>query len=116
MHAAAQKCHRNGPVCLQVLRKEYRKGVDVVYESVGGGMFKVAVDALAQRGRLLVIGMMSQYGKGWPLDDHPGLPEKLLKKSASLIGASRPLAEPVTALNGVVSVSWQVNIESDAGK
>lgn len=57
-----------------------------MYEGVGGEMFKVAVNALAQRGRLLVIGMMSQYAKGWPLDDHPGLPEKLLKKSASLIG------------------------------
>lgn len=58
----------------------------MVYEGVGGEMFKVAAEALAQRGRLLIIGMMSQYGKGWPLDDHPGLPEKLLKKSASLIG------------------------------
>lgn len=72
---------------LQVLRREYAKGVDVVYESVGGDMFKTAVDALAMRGRLLVIGMMSQYGDGWPVDNHPGLPEKLLKKSASLIGA-----------------------------
>jgi NADPH-dependent curcumin reductase CurA len=70
-----------------VLKKEYRSGVDVVYESVGGEMFKTAVDALAFKGRLVIIGMMSQYGDGWPIDSHPGLPEKLLKKSASLIGA-----------------------------
>jgi NADPH-dependent curcumin reductase CurA len=75
---------------VQVLKTEYKKGVDVIYESVGGDMFKTAVDALAMRGRLLVIGMMSQYGDGWPVDDHPGLPEKLLKKSASLIGELHP--------------------------
>ena len=50
-------------------------------------MFKAAVDALAFKGRLVIIGMMSQYGDGWPVDAHPGLPEKLLKKSASMIGA-----------------------------
>ena len=59
-----------------------------MYESVGGQMFKAAVDALAFKGRLVIIGMMSQYGDGWPVDAHPGLPEKLLKKSASMIGAS----------------------------
>eukprot|EP00892_Ulva_mutabilis_P010540 jgi/Ulvmu1/7859/UM004_0090.1 len=74
----------------KVLQTEYSEGVHVVYEGVGGEMFKVAVGALAQRGRLLIIGMMSQYGKGWPLEDHPGLPEQLLKKSASLIGFFLP--------------------------
>lgn len=61
--------------------------MDLVYEAVGGDMFKVAVDAVATKGRVLVIGMMSQYGAGWPTAQHPGLPEKLLKKSATLQGA-----------------------------
>jgi hypothetical protein len=43
-----------------VLRKEYPKGVDLVYESVGGDMFRTAVGALADKGRLVIIGMMSQ--------------------------------------------------------
>jgi NADPH-dependent curcumin reductase CurA len=41
-----------------VLRKEYPKGVDVVYEGVGGAMFDAALANLADRGRLVVIGMM----------------------------------------------------------
>jgi NADPH-dependent curcumin reductase CurA len=43
-----------------VLRKEYPKGIDLVYESVGGDMFRTAVGALADKGRLVIIGMMSQ--------------------------------------------------------
>lgn len=74
----------------QVLKAEFPGGVDVVYESVGGDMFDVAVDALASKGRLIVIGMMSQYGEGWPVRNHPGLPEKLLKRSASIAGFFLP--------------------------
>ncbi len=44
-----------------VLRSEYPKGVDVVYEGVGGAMFDNALNGLAPRGRLIIIGMMSQY-------------------------------------------------------
>ena len=47
-------------VLQSVLKAEFPRGVDVVYESVGGDMFDTAVGALAKRGRLLVIGMMSQ--------------------------------------------------------
>lgn len=45
----------------EVLKAEYPKGVDVVYEGVGGDMFVASLNALAPRGRLLVIGMMSAY-------------------------------------------------------
>lgn len=48
--------------CLQaVLKAEYPRGVDVVYESVGGDMFSAAMAGLAPRGRLIIIGMMSAY-------------------------------------------------------
>lgn len=69
-----------------VLKAECPGGVDLVYESVGGKMFDVCVDALAERGTLLVIGMMSSYQAGWPASSHPGLAEKLLWKSAALRG------------------------------
>lgn len=71
-----------------VLKREYPAGVDVVYESVGGAMFDVAVDALAPRGRLLVIGFISGYQS--PLGLAPvnagALPAKLLRKSAGVQG------------------------------
>lgn len=44
----------------QVLKKEFPKGVDIVYESVGGEMFDLCLNALAIYGRLVVIGMISQ--------------------------------------------------------
>lgn len=72
-----------------VLRSEYPKGVDVVYESVGGDMFATSVNALAPGGRLVIIGMMSSYAEGWPMSQHPGLPEKLLWKSASLVSLTQ---------------------------
>jgi len=69
-----------------VLKKEFPKGIDVIYESVGGDMFKTCLGALGQKGRLVVIGMMSQYGAGWPQSALKGVPEMLLYKSASLNG------------------------------
>ncbi|KAL4437515.1 hypothetical protein ABPG77_003496 [Micractinium sp. CCAP 211/92] len=69
-----------------VLKREYPGGVDVVYESVGGDMFDICVDALAPRGRLIIIGAMSQYAGGWAARQYPGIAEKLLWKSATLQG------------------------------
>jgi NADPH-dependent curcumin reductase CurA len=47
-----------------VLRNEYRNGVNVVYESVGGAMFDTALKHLATRGRLGVIGNVVGYKDG----------------------------------------------------
>jgi NADPH:quinone reductase-like Zn-dependent oxidoreductase/short-subunit dehydrogenase involved in D-alanine esterification of teichoic acids len=81
----------------RVLRSEYKRGVDLAYESVGGEMFETAVDALAPHGVLIVIGMMSQYTSGgtdaseaWTPSVYKGLPEKLLWKSASVRGFFLP--------------------------
>ena len=41
------------------------QGIDLIWESVGGDMFTTCTRALAQGGRLVVIGMMSQYSDGW---------------------------------------------------
>jgi len=43
-----------------VLKKEFPKGVNIIYESVGGQMFDMCLNALAVYGRLIVIGMISQ--------------------------------------------------------
>ncbi|XWS39962.1 hypothetical protein CRYUN_Cryun18bG0099300 [Craigia yunnanensis] len=71
-----------------VLKKEFPKGVDIIYESVGGNMFDLCINALAIRGRLIVIGMISQYQgeHGWKPSNYPGLVEKLLSKSQTVAG------------------------------
>lgn len=71
-----------------VLKKGYPKGVDVVYESVGGKMFDLAVNSLATKGRLIVIGFISSYQThtGVQLDHVETLSAKLLRKSASIQG------------------------------
>ncbi|XP_006874607.1 PREDICTED: zinc-binding alcohol dehydrogenase domain-containing protein 2 [Chrysochloris asiatica] len=71
-----------------VLKQEYPEGVDVVYESVGGSLFDLAVDALATKGRLIVIGFISGYQTPTGLSPVKAgtLPAKLLKKSASIQG------------------------------
>ena len=55
-------------VQFQVLKKEFPRGVDIIYESVGGETFDVCLTALAVYGRLIVIGMISQVNF-WVLRD-----------------------------------------------
>jgi len=73
-----------------VLKQEYPKGVDLIYESVGGQMFETCMNALAVYGRMVVIGMISQYTEGaeggWKPATYPGLCEKLLWKSQTVTG------------------------------
>jgi NADPH-dependent curcumin reductase CurA len=53
-------------------------------------MLATAVDALATKGRLIIIGMMSAYQQGWKPSVIPGLAEKLLWKSAACVGFFLP--------------------------
>ncbi|KAI4318617.1 hypothetical protein MLD38_032296 [Melastoma candidum] len=71
-----------------VLKKEYPKGVDIIYESVGGQMFDLCLNALGIYGRMIIIGMISQYQgeHGWTPANYPGVCEKLLAKSQTLAG------------------------------
>lgn len=71
-----------------VLKEEFPEGVDIIYESVGGQMFNLCLNALAIYGRLVVIGMISQYQgeQGWKPLNYAGLCEKLLAKSQTLAG------------------------------
>ena len=58
--------------------------MNLAFESVGGGMFDTAVEHLATRGRLLVVGYMSEYDHGAQPVTQPRIYEKLLWKSAQL--------------------------------
>ena len=70
----------------KVLKAEYPKGIDLVYDGVGGSMFEAAVSNLAVGGRIIVIGMIGGYTKGWPKSKHEGVNELLLFKSAIVQG------------------------------
>ncbi|GAA6215390.1 zinc-binding alcohol dehydrogenase domain-containing protein 2 [Lates japonicus] len=76
----------------KTLKKEYPKGIDVVYESVGGSVLELAVNRLANKGRLIVIGFISGYqtASGIPPFTGGTLPVKLLQKSASIRGFFLP--------------------------
>lgn len=68
----------------EVLKAEYPKGVDIVFEGVGGEMFDTCVRALAVKGRLLVIGAISEYeGHAQKVEDIRIL-HRLMPKSASI--------------------------------
>lgn len=74
----------------KVVREVSQEGADIVYESVGGSMFKSCLSALARFGHLIVIGMISQYtageGGSWSSKGYPGLCEKLLWNSQTIVG------------------------------
>lgn len=67
-----------------VLKTEYPKGVDLVYESVGRGMFDTAVRHLAVRGRLVIIGYITEYEGKPEAITSPRIYTQLLWKSASI--------------------------------
>ncbi|XP_063779421.1 prostaglandin reductase 3 [Pseudophryne corroboree] len=71
-----------------VLKKKFPEGVDVVYESVGGEMFDMAVNCLATKGHLIIIGFISGYQtpQGILPVKAGALPAVLLRKSASVHG------------------------------
>lgn len=69
-----------------VLKAEYPRGVDLVYESVGGQLFDTCVDNLAVRGRLVIIGYISEYLSAPEMVTRPRIYRTLLSKSATLRG------------------------------
>jgi NADPH-dependent curcumin reductase CurA len=72
-----------------VLKAEYPKGVDLVFETVGGETFKAAVQNIAVHGRVIVFGYISGYLEGHK-DAEPLLSSQvnliLLGRSASVRG------------------------------
>jgi prostaglandin reductase 3 len=70
----------------QVLKSEYPKGIDIIFESVGGKQYDTALNALAVRGRLIVIGAISEYESGPQEVTRIRDSYKILNKSASIRG------------------------------
>ena len=53
-----------------VLKTEFPNGVDVVYEGVGGGVLRAAHDNMADGGRILIVGSISQYPHNDVVEPH----------------------------------------------
>lgn len=73
-----------------VLAREYPRGLDIAYDSVGGPIFDAFLDHLAMYGRLIVSGHTSDFDK--PVEDvpHPRAYHKLYWKSASIRAFQNP--------------------------
>lgn len=105
-----------------VIKEKFPEGVDVVYESVGGEMFDLAVKCLATKGHLIIIGFISGYTT--PLGILPvkeaALPAVLLKKSASVHGFFLPhyMSEYKEAIMSLVKMhrSGKLVCEVDNGE
>jgi NADPH-dependent curcumin reductase CurA len=94
----------------EVLKAEYPKGVDLVFETVGGDMFRTAVENIAAHGRIVVVGYISIYHG----DDSTNqmrvneLNPQLLSKSASvrgfnIFGHQKYIPEHVTRLVSLIT-------------
>jgi len=115
----------NNESIMDVLQKEYPNGVDVVYESVGKDVFDTCVLNLAVKGRLIVIGQISNYER----PDFADLTEclskvpiamKVLFKNASVRGFFLPvwkdkMAEHVGLLMGQYA-EGKLKVTQDNGK
>ncbi|MDJ0747785.1 MAG: zinc-binding dehydrogenase [Xenococcaceae cyanobacterium MO_167.B27] len=74
-----------------VLKQEYPNGVNLVFECVGKNIFDTCVDNLAVRGRLVVVGYISEYGKNLEQVYQERIYSKLLWKAASIRGFLMPM-------------------------
>ena len=70
----------------EVLTKEYPRGVDIAYDSVGGDIFDTFLDHLAMRGRLVISGHTSDFDQPVEAVLQPRIYRKLYWKSASVRG------------------------------
>jgi hypothetical protein len=75
----------------QVLKQEYPNGVNLVFECVGKQVFDTCVDNLAVRGRLVVVGFVSEYAKNIEQLTQARIYHKLFWKAASVRGFLMPL-------------------------
>jgi NADPH-dependent curcumin reductase CurA len=73
-----------------VMKKEYPRGVDIVFESVGGNFFEICLKSLAVRGRLIVIGTLSTYADAGGMAGDNVNTLKLLGTSRTVAGFFMP--------------------------
>ncbi|WP_315789739.1 zinc-binding dehydrogenase [Fischerella sp. JS2] len=75
----------------QVLKNKYPNGINLIFDCVGKQVFDTCVENLAIRGRLVVVGFISEYGKDSEQVTQPRIYHKLFWKAASVRGFLMPL-------------------------
>ncbi|MER3493205.1 MAG: alcohol dehydrogenase [Mastigocladus sp. ERB_26_2] len=75
----------------QVLKNQYPNGINLIFDCVGKQVFDTCVENLAIRGRLVVVGFISEYGKDLEQVTQPRIYHKLFWKAASVRGFLMPL-------------------------
>jgi NADPH-dependent curcumin reductase CurA len=81
----------------RVLKTEYPKGIDLVFDCVGKQVFDTCLENLAIRGRLVVVGFISEYGKNLEEVTQPRIYRQLFWKAASVRGFLMPLYQEYAA-------------------
>lgn len=74
----------------EVLQQEYPNGVDLVFDCVGRQVFDTCVEHLAIRGRLVVVGFISEYASSFECVTQPRIYQQLFWKAASVRGFLMP--------------------------
>jgi NADPH-dependent curcumin reductase CurA len=73
-----------------ILKQEYPKGINLIFDCVGKQVFDTCVDNLAVRGRLVVVGFISEYAKDIEQITQPRIYHQLFWKAASVRGFLMP--------------------------
>jgi hypothetical protein len=81
----------------QVLKSEYPNGINLVFDCVGKQVFDACVNNLSIRGRLVVVGFISEYGKNLEEVTQPRIYQQLFWKAASVRGFLMPLYQEYAA-------------------
>ncbi|MEH2398170.1 zinc-binding dehydrogenase [Nostoc sp.] len=74
----------------QILKQEYPNGINLIFECVGKTVFDTCVENLAVRGRLVVVGFISEYAKDLEQITQPRIYHQLFWKAASARGFLMP--------------------------
>ncbi|MEH2075666.1 MAG: zinc-binding dehydrogenase [Nostoc sp.] len=74
----------------QVLKQEYPNGINLIFDCVGKQVFDTCVENLAVRGRLVVVGFISEYANNAEQITQPRLYHQLFWKAASVRGFLMP--------------------------
>lgn len=73
-----------------VLQQEYPQGINLVFECIGKETFDVCVDNLAVRGRLVIVGFISEYLNNFEFVSQQRIYSKIFWKAASVRGFLMP--------------------------
>ncbi len=74
----------------QILKQEYPNGINLIFDCVGKEVFDTCVENLAVRGRLLVVGFISEYAKDLEEITQLRIYHQLFWKAASVRGFLMP--------------------------